>query len=59
MGKTAADGSKLKHINIKLRTHQLLNELGARGETIDDIIWRLINEVVEIRNGAEEAGVEL
>jgi len=58
MGKTAADGSKLKHINIKLRTHQLLNELGARGETIDDIIWRLINEVVDARTDAE-AGVEL
>ena len=47
MGKTAADGSKLKHINIKQRTHDLLNDLGSRGETMDDIVWRLLNEVIE------------
>ena len=49
MGKTAADGSKLKHINIKQRTHDLLNDLGSRGETMDDIVWRLLNEVLSIR----------
>ena len=56
MGKTAADGSKLKHINIKHRTHDLLNDLGSRGETMDDIVWRLLNEVIELRNGHEDGG---
>lgn len=56
MGKTAADGSKLKHINIKQRTHDLLNDLGSRGETMDDIVWRLLNEVIELRNSHEDGG---
>ncbi len=56
MGKTAADGSQLKHINIKQRTHDLLNDLGSRGETMDDIVWRLLNEVVEHRNSNENGG---
>ena len=56
MGKTAADGSQLKHINIKQRTHELLNDLGSRGETMDDIVWRILNEIVELRNGREDGG---
>jgi len=42
MPKEAKDGSPLKHITIKNRTHAGLNRIGFRGETFDDIIWRLI-----------------
>ena len=47
MPKEAKDGSPLKHITIKNRTHTALNQIGFRGETFDDIIWRLIEGVKE------------
>ncbi len=49
MGNIAADGSKLKHINVKQRTHEILNSLGNRGETMDDIVWRLVQELTQLR----------
>jgi len=47
MPKEAKDGSTLKHITIKDRTHAALNQIGFRGETFDDIIWRIIGVVKE------------
>ncbi len=54
MGNTAADGSKLKHINVKQKTHELLNTMGNRGETMDDIVWRLVHELQDLRKGLED-----
>ena len=60
MPKEAKDGSPLKHITIKNRTHTALNQIGFRGETFDDIIWRLIEGVKEGEdNNAQESEVEI
>ena len=58
MPKEAKDGSTLKHITIKDRTHAALNRIGFRGETFDDIIWRLVgNEIGDEEKNAEESQV--
>ena len=60
MPKEAKDGSPLKHITIKNRTHTALNRIGFRGETFDDIIWRLIEGEKEGEdNNAKESEVEI
>ena len=53
MASIASDGSRLKHINVKQQTHELLNDLGKRGETMDDIVWRLLSELNQYRNGKQ------
>ena len=41
-------------------THTALNQIGFRGETFDDIIWRLIEGVKEGEdNNAQESEVEI
>lgn len=35
----------LKHLKIKEETHKRLEEYGHKGETFDDIINRLLEEV--------------
>ena len=51
MPKASKDGSPLKHITIKARTHEALNKVGFRGETFDDIIWRIIEKTSNIKEG--------
>jgi hypothetical protein len=54
MANIAPDGSRLKHINVKQQTHDMLNDMGKRGETMDAIVWRLLSELNEYRNGKQE-----
>ena len=42
------------------RTHTALNQIDSEGETLDDIIWRLIEGVKEGEdNNAQESEVEI
>ncbi len=37
--------SKIKYIKVSEETHQALTDMGGKGDSYNDIIWRLIKHI--------------